>query len=573
MKTEEQNHVNELLFRLLENDISDQDLLRLQRWLSTGQEARLYYCRFMEDYSALALRATTSIEEENGCIESDVLDSEFWHQLHEEEKNAPEIELFDTIRQAEPTLIQNVKRERTVRKINKVSLAIAILSAAALIFLVVSVYLSPPAPYEVATLADSMNAQWSSGLPLKPGTRITSHTKPIQLTKGIVKFMTDDNVEVILEGPSEFEFISYSEISLHYGRLFARVSEQGLGFSVATPNSKIVDLGTEFGVLCHINGDTEVFMYKGKANLFAGEKNADKTSQMLTAGSAKKVNHTTAAVSETVFEEKAVVRHLHSKAEMVWKGQPISLADIVGGGNGFEGGILNTGVDVSTGAVVTSLLNDDPVTESVDFTAVCDNPYVDGVFVPGAGHDLTQLSSTGLHYQFPATSSARWGYIFNGAFHQGNTTPRHSLELDGTVFGTPRNPAITIHSNQGITFDLSAIKKSIHGLEITGFRSLAGVSQTVQNAIKIEQGRSFEDFPEVQKVFEANGAKAEFWALLDGKEVFRREISSADKAVPVNIPIPPAARFLTLAVTESNDTHAYDWALFARPELTLESEK
>lgn len=570
MNVRSQNEINELLFRLLDNEISDSDLVRLNEWLHADPQSRQYYCQFMEDYSALTLGAAAVPDVERRFSEADHFDDNFWRQMVEEEKNAPALDLIPDEKHEEE-LQEKAEPKRTKRKTHKTSLSAALLSAAALLFLIAMAHLTPSTPEEVATVVDSFHAQWSSGLPPVPGTRITSLSKPIRLTEGIVKLVTDQNVEVILESPTEFTFQSYSEISLGYGKLFARVSPQGLGFSVATPNSKIVDLGTEFGVLCHINGNTEVYLYKGKANLFAGEKNANKTSQLLTAGSARQVHHRNAGVKEIALETNAVVRNINSKAEMVWKGQDLCLADILGGGNGFGGGQMNTGIDVSNGQVIDHLKDLDTHVISEGYRPVPGNPYVDGVFVPGSGPGREEITSNGTAFQFPRTSGALWGYIFNGAIHEGTTTPRHALRLDGTIFGTRDVPAITLHSNQGITFDLSRIRESIPDLDIQAFTSLIGVSQTVSDALKQEKGRSFDVFPDVKKVFDAGYSKVEFWVFLDGKEVFHQQRSSADGAEKVQIPITAKDRFLTLAVTESDDTHAYDWALFGRPELILEA--
>ena len=337
-------------------------------------------------------------------------------------------------------------------------------------------------------------------------------------------------------------------------------------------NRKEVDLGTEFSVLCQLNGGTEVYMYKGKANLFAGKKNANKTSELLEAGAGRKIDNKNCAVKKIVVEEHALVRNVDSSSNMLWKGQSVSLADIVGGGNGFKGGVKNMGVDVMTGDVISEILNADTLTGPKGYVAVGDNPYVDGLFVPGITGDTTQVSSDGtLVSQLPVTSGALWGYIFNGAMHKGTTTPEHNLKLNGTVFGKHGNPAINIHSNQGITFDLAMIGETVPGLKIKSFKSLIGISSTVQDAIASERGRLFEDFPEVEKVFKANCSKVDFWVFLDGKEVFHKQASSAEKASEINIPITAGSRFLTLAVTESDDTHGYDWALFGRPELKLDS--
>lgn len=574
MTGRDHHEINELLFRLLDNEISDEGLATLKAWLGSGPEAKGYYCRFMEDYSALVLRATTGIEEGTWPAEENILNEIFWSELSEEEKRSPGLPVCRAEVRPEREPVGKIRYERPAQAINKFSLAAAILCAAALVMMIVYVQVWEPRRVEMATVADAIDAEWSGWAAAEAGTRIAANTEPIRLTRGIVKLVTDHNVEVVLEAPTEFQFVSYSEIALSYGKLFARVSEQGYGFSVATPNSRIVDLGTEFGVLSHIDGNTEVYMYKGKANLFAGQKSENKTAELLTAGSARKVDSRFSEVRTISLEETAVVRQIDSRAGFVWKGQALSLADVVGGGSGFGGGRLMTGIDAATGGVKGQLANEDTVEGQAGCRAVVGNPYVDAVFVPGLEGGLTAITSDGsLAAQFPATSGCLWGYIFNGAMHQGMTTPRHALELDGQTWGTRDKPAITLHSNQGITFDLNAIRRTVPGLHIRSFRSLAGVSGTVQDALRREQGRSFEDFPEVEKVFAANGSKVECRVLVDGREVFSRVLSSAEACGRIEVPLTDRDRYLTIAVTESDDTHAYDWALLGRPELVLELTK
>lgn len=562
----------ELLFRLLDNEISDQDFARLTDRLNSDTSARRIYCQFMEDYSALSIRSATTIGEQV-FLKDELLDDSFWELMSEEEGRAPGVEMCMPVQPQKPDIIRKVRRERVVRTINKTSLSVAIASLAALFLMVLYVRLSGPAPYEVATLSDSIDAKWLSELPVKSGTRLSAYTKPIQLVQGTVKLLTDDGVEIVLEAPTEFRFISYSEIALDYGKLFARVSEQGYGFSVATPNAKIVDLGTEFAVLCHIDGNTEVHMYKGRANLFAGQKSENKASELVAAGSARKVDRSDSNVQNVLLEENVVIRHIESRSGFLWRGEPLNLADIVGGGNGFGGGVTETGIDATTGTILSHLSNYATVTGPAGYQPVHGNSSIDGVFIPGIHEGQTVITSEGSYaVSFPKTMGNLWGYIFNGAFHQGFPSVRYPLQLDGIIFGTPDNPAITIHANQGITFDLSEIRKNVPGLAITAFRSLAGVSQTVQGALKkeTEQNRSFDIFPEVKKVFDAQNSKVEFWVFVDGRQVFHKEISSIGGPEQVEIPITARDRFLTLATTESDDTIAYDWALFGRPELVLE---
>jgi len=47
------------------------------------------------------------------------------------------------------------------------------------------------------------------------------------------------------------------------------------------------------------------------------------------------------------------------------------------------------------------------------------------------------------------------------------------LKLDGVVFGTQKEPAITIHSNQGLPSICLGYEKDIPGMTITALRCLA----------------------------------------------------------------------------------------------------
>ncbi|HOK66959.1 MAG TPA: hypothetical protein PLV55_09110 [Anaerohalosphaeraceae bacterium] len=570
MSPQEQTLLNEQLFRLLDNDLNGSQLEQLNHLLTSDPQARLYYCRFLQDIAALTFRACADIPQNAPETAGSILTEQFWRQMIEEEKNAPAVEpAVPDAPTPQPLKTSASVRPRTP---GRLAYAAAVISAAALFFILALVHLTPSPLPEVATLYDSLGAEWSANLPLEPGVRISCGSKPIRLMRGIIKLKTDEGVELVLEGPMEFQFPTDSQLSMQYGKLLARVSAQGLGFSVNTPNSKIIDLGTEFAVLCHPNGDAEVHVYKGKTNLIAGRKENQKTSQLLLAGSARKVHSKDSLVSEIRFNPSAVVRAFDSKTNLIWKGETLSLADIVGGGSGLGTGKLFTGVDAASGQVISSLKDGNIYTGSADCRPVPNNPLIDSVFVPGAGPSPTVIAVEGLTAAcFPTTSGTYWGYIFNGAFHQGITSPRHDLYLDGLIAGTPENPAITIHSNLGITFDLSRIRRTIPGLEIRAFRAVAGVSETVRQSLEKEKNRSFDDFPDVKKVFDAGFSKVEFWVLIDGKPAFHQQRTSEQGGCPIHIPISESNRFLTLAVTESDDTQAYDWALFARPELVLES--
>jgi ferric-dicitrate binding protein FerR (iron transport regulator) len=69
-----------------------------------------------------------------------------------------------------------------------------------------------------------------------------------QLLNGFVELTFGNGVEVILESPARFQIQNEMRMVLHQGRLSAKVSPQGEGFTVETPSADVVDFGTEFAV-------------------------------------------------------------------------------------------------------------------------------------------------------------------------------------------------------------------------------------------------------------------------------------------------------------------------------------
>lgn len=561
--------ISELLLYCYDGSATPQDIAELEALLDNNRQA-LKYCveisKELNYFHCLAQVPLSQPESVNG------LDTEFMSEMDPQQQLALLGDFAEYEKQAEAITIdtpeevakesqclKKVNLERPVRTINKFSMTAAIVSIAALLLMVLYIRLVPPAPYEVATITDSVDAEWSSGLSTGPGTRITSNSKPIRLTRGIVKLQTDDQVEVVLEAPSEFHFSSYSEVSMNYGKLYARVSEQGYGFSVVTPNSKVVDLGTEFGVLGRIDGNTEVHMYKGKANIFAGEKHQRKTSQILTAGSAVKVDSRDADIQDITLDEQALVRDIDSKAKLIWRGQKaLRLTDLLLGGNGF-GTASQQAIEYepSTGKAVSSAVAWYR-TGSEKLVPIPSTPYLDGIFVPGSGPGDTMVSSAGHCFrECPKTTGL---YYANIGCYQGNWTFFEPLQQ---TFVQSRKQfqdsgVLYLHSNVGLTVDLNAVRQMVPGLRISFFSAFAGVMRMGDNAPDLSE--------------------ADIWVLVDGEVQSFKKALRADQGYDVQVKIADSDRFLTLVVTDGGRIYAegfpanhFDTCGFAEPVFGLVS--
>jgi hypothetical protein len=533
---QERVDINELLLRLLDNDISDEGLSSLRGWINSGPRAKQYYCEFMADYSALALAAALPAEQDGDSC----LDDQVWNLLSEEEKTAPAVEKETPVKEkSKPLPVQKVMLTRTVRTINKTAILTALISSAALFVMIVCVYLAPPKSYAVATVWDSMDAQWSSGLPVQSGTRVSSHSGPMRLTHGLVKLITDDQVEVLLEAPSEFEFVSGSEVILSFGKLFARVSERGYGFSVTTRNSKVVDLGTEFGVVSEIDGNTQVHLYKGMANLFAGEKHQNKTSQLISEGSARIVDYSNSDVQEIPLEQHLLVRNIDSSAGLVWRGQnAIRLGDLLLGGNGFGTAVRRTvefGPDSCDVIACGPGLYHRGPGKLVPIHSV---PCIDSIFVPGSEAGPVVVSSGGHCFaECPKTSGLYYSNIIcmkDWAFFS---------SLQKTFEQTRKHDAdselLYLHSNIGLTVDLNAVRNLVPGLRINSFTSFAGVIRIGENS------------PEYSEL--------DVWVLVDGRLRSSRKALRANQGFDIQVDITEQDRFLTLMVTDSGTVYDKNW--------------
>jgi hypothetical protein len=199
------------------------------------------------------------------------------------------------------------------------------------------------------------------------------------------------------------------------------------------------------------------------------------------------------------------------------------------------------------------------------------SPLIDGVFVPDGESGHVQITSKGHQFEgFHDTSSLFWIGIQNDGKHfiQGEIN-EHYLTLAGTEYGTLDKPAIFIHANQGITFDLEKIREVLpEDIKITQFTSLWGLSDSVLQSSVYVNG-IVPDY-----LYSEKGAAGDFYLLIDGKlRCTKIGQHPTDSPVVVNLPIKDTDRFLTIATTQSASAQdiGFVWALLGTPYLHLEA--
>jgi hypothetical protein len=89
----------------------------------------------------------------------------------------------------------------------------------------------------------------------------------LRLLEGEIELEYESGVKLLLIGPVDFT-LQNTGGELQRGGLMASVPPAGHGFTIATPNGKVVDLGTEFGVMVDDFGVSEVSVFEGKVEAF-----------------------------------------------------------------------------------------------------------------------------------------------------------------------------------------------------------------------------------------------------------------------------------------------------------------
>ncbi|MEN6578488.1 MAG: FecR domain-containing protein [Phycisphaerales bacterium] len=399
----------------------------------------------------------------------------------------------------------------------------------------------------IGSLAGAYEAQWRGARP-QPGEPL--HIGAYDLREGVAKMDLDQGTSLLLEAPCQVELRSVGEVALRNGRLAAVIPPQAKGFRVRTRTAIITDLGTEFGVIAHSNGSTEAHVLKGQIIVALDpNKSGRATSLVVNEGQAAAVDPAARTIRDGLAARADLF--LLPLPPVSQPSSPVgrlNLADIVGGGNGRGAGGLDRGIDLGTGQAFRGPATTIRLARRNEFRPAPQFRGIDGVFVPNGALGPVVISSTGLIFsECPRTMGSYYGGpASSGKFFDIPSQEIHTARLNGISFGTSTHPALNLHPNAGITFDLDPIRQDNPDLQIDRFTAVCGVPK---------------DLPHAQ--FSA----ADVWVLLDG--VVRLHLRyPVERSIveKVDVPIPAQTRFLTLVTTCSGRAD-YSWVFFGDPFL------
>jgi len=114
----------------------------------------------------------------------------------------------------------------------------------------------------VATLSQASDVEWGAATEAyRTGSRVLAGE--LELRRGVARLAYDGGVELIIEGPARLRLESGTAATLLSGKVVFRADDASTPFTLSTPSSILVDLGTEYAV--------EVGPRKEEVHVFSGE--------------------------------------------------------------------------------------------------------------------------------------------------------------------------------------------------------------------------------------------------------------------------------------------------------------
>jgi hypothetical protein len=554
-KPQDASHLSELILRKLDGSITRQQQLELFNLLESEPGAVDRYVELMLLYSCLCEPGSRPAVNMEPLVISGEAYSLSLKALGEYENRAmpKQSDREESDSHAEAIVLLDKSAYASHRRINKASLVTVAASLAALFLMIAYVHFFPaPAREAVATITDSIDAKWAdTDLPAGIDSALSNADGIRNLLRGCVKIQFFSGAEVVIEAPAEFEMTGIEQMKLNSGRLFAAVPQRAGGFTVDTPSSRIVDIGTQFGIKVDFDGTSDLHMFKGHAFIAARADSENALSRQASQGQAFRVNPSRETIESIPVKEQMFVRSISSGTRFVWRGEPLDLANLASGGDGISKWGVAAAIDPRTGARTHSVHVDRDAPNG--YVAVSWNPYVDGVFVPNGRQPQTVTSQHHVFNECPPTN----GLFCDDIIVNQASDPMTEMVLRGVTYGVPEHPAIFLHANLGMTFDLEAIRACVPQASDFVFRSEIGVSE----------------------VGSSRPCNADFWVVVDGQVRYqKRNVTEKGPCDQIELRLGKNDRFLTLITTDGQsptDTPDLrqtdsDWCLFAEPRLESE---
>jgi hypothetical protein len=405
---------------------------------------------------------------------------------------------------------------------------------------------SSPPTVVAAKLSHEIGAKWEAAAP----TGELPINTALSLTAGYAEFTFTGGAKVVVEAPARFTLKGTGQIALASGKLAAMVPPPARGFTVNTPQSTVTDLGTEFGVAVNpVVSTTQVDVFKGQVT--AQSLIPSSPPVKLVEGNTATVTPVGTRTTPTGAMPQRFVRTLETQRTN------LDLVDMLCGGDGTTHR-RGFSIDPRNGDYGKFATRSGPGNLYGDnlFHPAKLLPIVGGCFIPNG---TTQIDPAGNHFDFTKTHGDTYDFIRAGGPVEFPSPPPFSAVLGGVDYLAADHALLFLHSNVGLTLDLSAVRRLHPGNNVVRFHAKIGNSAPSHDV----------DNKEIKPI------PADAYAFVDGAARFeKRGFTNADGAFEIDLPLTDTDRFLTLAACTHSDSAAdntiwFNWIVVGDAEFDL----
>ncbi len=258
-----QHQITRLASKLLDQQIDPADEERLAWLMESDANARAHFIDFIATHVLLV-----AMHEPVLCLEPDPCEDVMPPVVRLGRCNLESRELYSV------SGISGTHRQALRRSIWQLvgwGLASCLLIASGLWFWVGGRRNLPAPETFVGVLSKARGTQWSGNW--QPNTvpaRLAAGDR-LCLDAGTAELTLNSGCTIVVKGPADLTLDSSMHVLARHGIVRARVGDDAHGFVIETPITKVVDLGTEFGVQVDaLSHSTNVVVFEGAVDLGVG---------------------------------------------------------------------------------------------------------------------------------------------------------------------------------------------------------------------------------------------------------------------------------------------------------------
>jgi hypothetical protein len=254
------DEVLHLTMRRHADDVTEEELARLERLLESSQQAVVYYLKIIDDSLTVRefVEARAKLPVDASSHGTEALGTVSLETVSLDTQVVP---------RAAPPAPKAIKRQPTKWFALAVAGTIAAIATVSWLLRPQANDVAVASAGHVAHVLNASGVDWVDRQHrFLPWSRI-SPGDVLQFRSGMLNVIIDNGVELLIEGPADVEFASLERVVVSEGRLAARVGPEAIGFRIETPHANVIDRGTSFGISVDATRQTDVVVFEGIVDL------------------------------------------------------------------------------------------------------------------------------------------------------------------------------------------------------------------------------------------------------------------------------------------------------------------